>query len=33
MKDKILSQIKKMNGSLLGIGIDDEEMLNAIEEN
>ena len=31
MKENIIKEIKKMNGSLLGIGIDDAGMLDAIE--
>lgn len=33
MKDEILKEIKNMSGSLLGIGIDDEDMLDYIEKN
>ena len=33
MKDLILKEIKSMKGSLLGIGIDDLDMLDEIEEN
>ena len=33
MKENIIKEIKKMKGSLLGIGIDDPSMLDAIENN
>lgn len=33
MKENILKEIKNMKGSLLGIGIDDTSMLDAIENN
>ena len=33
MKENIIKEIKKMEGSLLGIGIDDASMLDAIEGN
>ena len=33
MKENILKEIKNMKGSLLGIGIDDANMLDAIENN
>lgn len=33
MKENILKEIKSMKGALLGIGIDDATMLDAIEEN
>ena len=33
MKEKIIKEIKTMKGSLLGIGIDDNSMLDAIENN
>ena len=33
MKEKMISLIEKMEGSLLGIGIDDSNMLDKIEEN
>ncbi|MBR2588430.1 MAG: hypothetical protein IKD77_04395 [Bacilli bacterium] len=33
MKEKVLKEIKKMKGSLLGIGIEDKDMLECIENN
>lgn len=33
MKEEILKEIRKMKGSLLGIGIDDKNMLDEIEQN
>ena len=33
MKENIIKEIKNMSGSLLGIGIDDISMLDAIENN
>lgn len=33
MKEKIIEEIEKMKGSLLGIGINDEIILNKIEDN
>lgn len=33
MKEKIIKELKKMEGSLLGIGIDDKLLLDIIEEN
>ena len=33
MKKNIVKEIKNMSGSLLGIGVDDDVLLNEIEEN